>query len=614
MAQKNIFIQPEGGPSTFHFDEDLDNLPLPSLDDTLERYYKSLIPFASDESELKNTERIISEFKNGDGKKLHEMLKEKASKEKNWVENYWEDYAYLTTRVPLAPYCVMSQPLLTSYTGINTTRGNLLRNFSRIVHYTLEFWDLIRHEKLRPGTSADGKMHFSSNQFKRIFNTSRNPGDPKDEISCYFKLKSEGSCPTHIVVIGSGRIFYFDVIYDDKLMSPQELHHTLSIIYGKINDEKNNIGIPILTCDDRTAWSKNRQYLMELSKENQHYFKIIESSIIALSFDDLEPSDISELSQKSIDGDIQSRWHDKSSTLVAFRNGRFGFVGEHSCYDGALSFSPYILMNLMDNPEPDWNEELKLKVIPKEIKFKVDDKIKIEIDRLEKWKAAVENVLTVHFGQFEGYGKNAMKDQKIHPDCFVQMALQLTYYKLHAKLPSTYETATMRQYYHGRTETVRSCSIEVMEWIDKWFDGKSTTAEKAKYFRRAANSQHKLMNDAKQGKGVDRHLFALSCLAIENQMSTPELYNDPLFLKSGGGGNFVLSTSTLGYFINIGFVAPMLKDGYGTFYTMLENRIWIIVTAYKESDVTSGKKFYDAFESSMTEIMDLLNFTSESKL
>ena len=85
MAQKNIFIQSEGGPSTFHFDESLDNLPLPSLDDTLQTYFKSLIPFASDESELKNTERIINEFKNGNGKKLHKMLQEKASKEKNWV-------------------------------------------------------------------------------------------------------------------------------------------------------------------------------------------------------------------------------------------------------------------------------------------------------------------------------------------------------------------------------------------------------------------------------------------------------------------------------------------------------------------------------------------------
>lgn len=370
----------------------------------------------------------------------------------------------------------MSQPLLTAYTGINTTKENLLKNFSRIIHYSLEFWDLIRYEKLRAGTSADGKTHFSSNQFKRMYNTSRIPGDLRDKITCYFKLKSESSCPSHVVVIGKGRIFYFDVIYDEKLMSPQELHHTLCIIYGKINDETNNMGVPILTSDDRTAWSKNRRYLMELSKENEHYFKIIESSIIAISFDDSEPSDISELSQKTIDGDIHSRWHDKSSTLVAFRNGLFGFVGEHSCYDGALSFSPYILMNLMDDPEPDWNEVLKLKVIPKEIEFKVDDKIQNEIDRLEKWKDVVKNIITVHFGEFKGYGKNQMKDQKLHPDCYVQMALQLTYYKLHGKLASTYETATMRNYFHGRTETVRSCSIEVMEWIEKWFDEKSTVS------------------------------------------------------------------------------------------------------------------------------------------
>lgn len=85
MAQKSIFIQNEGGPSTFHFDDDLGNLPLPSLDDTLQRYYKSLIPFASDESELKNTEKIINEFKNGSGRKLHALLQEKALKEKNWV-------------------------------------------------------------------------------------------------------------------------------------------------------------------------------------------------------------------------------------------------------------------------------------------------------------------------------------------------------------------------------------------------------------------------------------------------------------------------------------------------------------------------------------------------
>ena len=122
------------------------------------------------------------------------------------------------------------------------------------------------------------------------------------------------------------------------------------------------------------------------------------------------------------------------------------------------------------------------------------------------------------------------------------------------------------------------------------------------------------MDDAKQGNGFDRHLFALQCIALENKMDIPQFYKDPLFAKSGGGGNFVLSTSTLGYFINVGFVAPMVKDGYGAFYTMLEDRIWIIITTYRDSEITSGKKFFDEFQKSMTEIMEVLSSEKDSKL
>lgn len=104
--------------------------------------------------------------------------------------------------------------------------------------------------------------------------------------------------------------------------------------------------------------------------------------------------------------------------------------------------------------------------------------------------------------------------------------------------------------------------------------------------RQAVDAHNKLMASARDGNGIDRHLFGLWCAAYEADMNIPELYDDPLYkkrlvggvfhiqrlikneLSSGGGGNFVLSTSTLGYSINNGFVAPMVKDGYGLFYTM----------------------------------------------
>lgn len=122
------------------------------------------------------------------------------------------------------------------------------------------------------------------------------------------------------------------------------------------------------------------------------------------------------------------------------------------------------------------------------------------------------------------------------------------------------------------------------------------------------------MNEARKGNGIDRHFFGLWCVAQEKGLPIPEIYDDPLYAASGGGGNFVLSTSTLGYTMNVGFVAPMVTDGYGVFYSMLDESVWMIVTSYRDSIVTSSKKFFDTFESSMLEIKQMFEHSSESKL
>jgi len=41
---------------------------------------------------------------------------------------------------------------------------------------------------------------------------------------------------------------------------------------------------------------------------------------------------------------------------------------------------------------------------------------------------------------------------------------------------------------------------------------------------------------------------------------------------SGGGGNFVLSTSFVGYTPVYGGVVPMVAHGYGTFYKIEQNK------------------------------------------
>lgn len=76
----------------------------------------------------------------------------------------------------------------------------------------------------------------------------------------------------------------------------------------------------------------------------------------------------------------------------------------------------------------------------------------------------------------------------------------------------------------------------------------------------------------------------------------------------------MLSTSTLGFTINCGFVAPMVMDGYGCFYSMLTDNVWSILTAYKDSEVTSCHKLRAAFHQVMEDIRTILEAEAETKL
>lgn len=55
---------------------------------------------------------------------------------------------------------------------------------------------------------------------------------------------------------------------------------------------------------------------------------MIEESIMVLTLDDHCPQNWSDAALDTISGDLHSKWADKSCGLVAFRNGRFGSIGE----------------------------------------------------------------------------------------------------------------------------------------------------------------------------------------------------------------------------------------------------------------------------------------------
>ena len=95
---------------------------------------------------------------------------------------------------------------------------------------------------------------------------------------------------------------------------------------------------------------------------------------------------------------------------------------------------------------------------------------------------------------------------------------------------------------------LRSCTNELVDFCRIMDSGSEGSFQiKRKALLEAIRTHERLMEECKLGKGCDRHLFGLMCIAEENNLPIPKLFSQKAFTASGGHGNFVLSTSTCGY-------------------------------------------------------------------
>lgn len=84
MTRNLLFHRSKDDAATFANDDIAPSLPLPTLENTLDKYFESIRPFGT-AKELEKSKKIIDDFKNGIGNTLHTILLQKAKVEKNWV-------------------------------------------------------------------------------------------------------------------------------------------------------------------------------------------------------------------------------------------------------------------------------------------------------------------------------------------------------------------------------------------------------------------------------------------------------------------------------------------------------------------------------------------------
>ncbi|EFE35932.1 uncharacterized protein ARB_04866 [Trichophyton benhamiae CBS 112371] len=551
------------------FEDSLPKLPVPTLEETGRRYLKSVHPLLSAE-EYKTTEKAVSDFikPGGEGEVLQKRLiaRSEDPKTDNWLYEWWNQSAYLAYRDPVVPYV----SYFYSYRD-DRQRRDPAKRAAAITTSVLEFKRQVDDGSLEPEYLRKEPMAMSSYQY--MFNCCRIPADGEDYAQQYPAKGNE-----HIIVMRKNQMFKVPTTVNGQQLNTSEFQKQFETIIKKAERVP---AVGALTSANRDFWTAARKKLLAASPANEEALKTIESSSFFVCLDDASPVTLEERAHVYWHGDGANRWYDKPLNFVINENGTAGFLGEHSMMDGTPTHrlndyvNQLIFSNALDYSNPSIRSNLPE---PQPINFELNPAILEDISTATKDFEALINKHELRVQAFQAYGKGLIKKFKCSPDAYVQMLIQLAYFKMYGKNRPTYESASTRKYKLGRTETTRSVSDDSVAFCKAQADPSVSREELVKLFRAAVAAHSKYTAEASVGKGVDRHLFGLKKL-IRDGEEVPSLFKDPTYAYSG---SWFLSTSQLSseYFNGYGW-SQVIDEGFGIAYMINENSLQFNIVCKK---------------------------------
>ncbi|KAH8345402.1 hypothetical protein KR067_004144, partial [Drosophila pandora] len=576
------------------------------LEETLTRFMNSVEPLLSAE-ELKKQKVITDEFLKRQGKDLQELLEKAGNEERNWLAHRWLKTAYLKYRSPVT---VFVSPGMTFPRQKFNDSESFIKYASKVIFGLGEFNNMVHANKI-PIVKM-GKLELDNSQFGKVFGTCRIPKRGTDELVY-------NPCADYVVVIYKNH-FYKLNIYNSmgELIAADNLAEELKNIIA--NELKLGVPYGILSTDSRDNWAEAYEHLSNYPR-NRDALKSIQGAMFTVSLDECtsikEDEEDEELILSLIHGNGSklnsgNRWMDKTIQLVLNPNGNVGFTYEHSPAEGQpiAMMMDYVVKRIEEDPK--FGKEGSTNDSPAE---------KIEFcplnECIEQWLVIAQknidklvNNLQMKVLKFHGYGKDFIKKQRLGPDSFIQIAMQLAFYRLHAEPAAQYESAHLRIFDGGRTETIRSCSNESLDFCRSMLDFKFTDQERAEKLRKAVAGHQLYAKLALQGKGVDRHLFGLKLMALENGLPIPDFFSSPGFVKSS---NFRVSTSQVAtkYEAFMGY-GPAVDDGYACCYNPREHDIILAISSWRHCEITNHIKFSNSLEKSFSQMRAVLENCSDS--
>ncbi|CEF61980.1 Carnitine O-acetyltransferase [Strongyloides ratti] len=583
----------------------LPKLTVPPLEDTLNKFILMAKPIV-DEEEFIKTRNMTNDFKASEiGKKLQKYLKDREDKLNNWLTPWWLDIAYLEGRDPLP--IVTSPGMLFPYYNYKGIDGQI-EYASKFIQSVLKYHHLIIENKIPQ--DKIGNTLFEMSQYKNLFGTTRIPRKKKDELILGYELKEWSK---HIIVIRRGHAFKVPVY--DKNGNILSINNIIKILKNNvipISNSRNPFPVLSLSALDRETWAI---IWKKMENYNPEYVNVLLKSLFVVNLDETVKFDNYKSQQNAVvsealtgggcDNNSLNRWYDKTLQYNITPDGYCTCTYEHTPAEGPPvgSLCDYICDTIEKN-----NFNIEDNNIPcdkvERLDFKIDDDMKnIFKDGIEKINKSANN-LDVNVYYFKEFGKNFPKQVKLSPDSFIQLAFQLTFYRIHKKHPPTYETGTLRKFSEGRTETIRLPTIDTAKFVETFVNNKTSDDELSKLLIKAIESHKEYSIMAMNGRGIDRHLLGLRLASRELFIPLPNIFKGEAYKKMM---HFQVSTSQVPtrHYLSLAF-GPSAPDCYGICYNPKEKEIIFTITTFKECKDTSSQQFTEELHKTLCDLRNIL--------
>ncbi|XP_063794219.1 carnitine O-acetyltransferase-like [Pseudophryne corroboree] len=576
--------------------------PVPDLRQILAHYLRSLQPLVS-EDELESTREMVEEFlrPRGQGEEVQHQLQKRAERTDNWLTDWRQECVYLENHLPLP---VHSSPAVILPQQEHKDWRGQLRFASKLISGVLDFKakiespegleDLWRGRRLCP------------DQYHKFFGSCREPGYKRDRVLLQPPNKSP---PHHVTVCRNYQFFELDVYNSDGSPLTEDQIHQQMLFLRAHSKKTDKEPVGVLTTDHRNSWGRAYSSLIR-DRLNRDSVRSIQRSIMTVCLDATalkfsEDLYSSRTAAQMLHGggshaNSGNRWFDKTLQFVVGEDGTCGLIYDQATADASAVVT--MLRHVLDYCSRGPSLLLPRTPItrvppPRKLYFNFPPETKQHIEQAKQNLDILVNDLDICCFSFPDFGKKFPQRHNMRPGAFLQICLQLAYYRLHGSLCATCEGVSLRAFHRGRLDVVRCSSPEALEFVQAADDPNKSAQEKLSLMLRAVESHQAATEQVLQGQSVDGAILALKMMCISSGLALPSLLMDTSYAVSSHWKLFTGQVSSpMDCVICYG---PLVPDGYSVCFAPSQNSITVCVSAFDCCQETDAERLSDSLQGAL---------------